>query len=369
MKKTLLKTLLAVSSLSLILGLSSCSFVKSKADDAIYIKAISTQKMEDGTTQITITYLDSTKEDTVFFIPQGLEGNGIKDITYTQAEDKSYTDLVISYTDTTLDPVEVKIPSGISISGISSSLDDNGNTVIVVNYSDGTKSDPITVGKGEKGDTGNGISGVDQKVNSDQSVTLTFHFTTSQDVQVTVPAPVKGDTGVGIEAIIATEDETNYYLEIRMTDGASKNITFTRPTNPNTWYSGSTAPATTLGKDGDYYFDTFHGQIYTKENGGWTNIINFETANTTIEYKVHFNLNDTTAAPAQMPAGASMEYTVKRGAYFSADGNGAIPTPTRTGYTFKGWFTSKTITPTTGCFTELTAVFSDLTLYAVWETI
>jgi uncharacterized repeat protein (TIGR02543 family) len=370
-KRTLLMTLEISSAILAGLSLSSCSFIKSKGEDAVYIKAISTQAMEDGSTQITITYIDTTQEPTVFTIPAGTEGNGIKDITYKASDDKTYTDVVISYTDTTMADTEVKIPSGVSITGVESSSDTEGNTVLTVNYSDGSKSDPITVGKGAKGDTGNGIKGVDQTINEDKSVTLTFHFTSSDDVKVTIPAPVKGDTGVGISAIVSNEDDTNYYIELIMTDGTVKDLAFTRPTNPNNWYQGSTAPAATLGKNGDYYFDTFHGQIYSKQNGAWTNIITFETSNSTVEYNVSFNLNDTTAAPASMPAGASNVYTVKRGTYFSADvnGYGSIPIPTRSGYTFKGWYTSKIITPTTGCFTELTPVFSDLTLYAYWLTV
>jgi uncharacterized repeat protein (TIGR02543 family) len=370
-KRTLWLTLEISSAFFVGMSLSSCSFIKSKSEDAVYIKSISTQAMDDGSTQITITYLDSAQEPTVFTIPAGTEGNGIKDITYKTSDDKTYTDVVISYTDTTMANTEVVIPSGVSITGVESSLDGEGNTVLTVNYSDGSKSNPITVGKGAKGDTGNGIQGIDQVINQDKSVTLTFHFTTSDDVKVTIPAPVKGDTGVGIEAIVSKEDDTNYYIELVMTDGTVKDLAFTRPTNPNNWYQGSTAPAATLGKNGDYYFDTFHGQIYSKQNGAWTNIITFETSNSTVEYTVTFNLNDSTTAPASMPVGASNVYTVKRGTYFSADvnGYGSIPIPTRTGYTFNGWYTSKIVTPTTGCFTELTPVFSNLTLYAYWLTV
>jgi uncharacterized repeat protein (TIGR02543 family) len=40
-----------------------------------------------------------------------------------------------------------------------------------------------------------------------------------------------------------------------------------------------------------------------------------------------------------------------------------LPTPTRTGYTFKGWGTSSTATTgTTGSYTPT----GDVTLYAVW---
>ena len=40
--------------------------------------------------------------------------------------------------------------------------------------------------------------------------------------------------------------------------------------------------------------------------------------------------------------------------------------PTREGYTFLGWYTTKTIGPTSGVLTDLTPILSDLELYAQW---
>jgi uncharacterized repeat protein (TIGR02543 family) len=70
-----------------------------------------------------------------------------------------------------------------------------------------------------------------------------------------------------------------------------------------------------------------------------------------------------------MPS-ANKVYRVERGSYFSADGNGDIPIPTRPGYKFMGWYTKRSVNPATmSPFTDFTPVFSDLTLYAIWEEI
>ena len=42
-------------------------------------------------------------------------------------------------------------------------------------------------------------------------------------------------------------------------------VKFNKPEQPNAWYSGLTRPDESLGKDGDYYFDTQHEEIYLKE--------------------------------------------------------------------------------------------------------
>ena len=62
-----------------------------------------------------------------------------------------------------------------------------------------------------------------------------------------------------------------------------------------------------------------------------------------------------------------MAYQIPHGSYFAAQEGYTIPIPTRNGYDFVGWYTTKTITPTSGKFTDLTPVMADLTLYAIWE--
>ena len=68
-----------------------------------------------------------------------------------------------------------------------------------------------------------------------------------------------------------------------------------------------------------------------------------------------------------MPDGFDLPYCyIQRNTYFKQNGYGNIPVPTREGYTFLGWYTTKTIGPTSGVLTDLTPILSDLELYAQW---
>jgi hypothetical protein len=35
------------------------------------------------------------------------------------------------------------------------------------------------------------------------------------------------------------------------------------------WYANSGVPSDTLGNNGDFYFNTFNGNVYEKETGTW----------------------------------------------------------------------------------------------------
>ncbi len=83
----------------------------------------------------------------------------------------------------------------------------------------------------------------------------------------------------------------------------------------------------------------------------------------TNQYWVRFDVNE-----GNLPYGTAILYKIKHGTYFASAGY-QIPIPTRSGYNFKGWYTSKSVTPATGCFTDLTPVCGELTLYAIWEQI
>ncbi len=352
--------------------LSGCSSFFGDPDEGITIQEITTNTNEDGSITVTITYTDEERDPTVFVIPKaekgetGEPGNGIKDITYSLSENKDTTIVTITYTDETVEPTVVNIPNGISVVGTEYAIDDiTGNTYIYLTFSDGTKSKAIPVMKGKDGVDGNGITGIDQVVNEDKSVTLTFHFSQSEDVVVQIPAPEKGETGKGIETIVAGEFDGKYMMYITYTDGEIQTLSWTKPKDPNRWYTGSDLDDVKgKGVEGDFFFDIFHNNIYVKSNGEWVIVVDFDDDEQ--KYSVKFDLNDTTEEPASMP-GALPKYDIPRGSYFKAAGYGDIPTPTRNGYTFVGWYTTRVITPTSGKFTDLTPVFGDLTLYAIWE--
>ena len=95
----------------------------------------------------------------------------------------------------------------------------------------------------------------------------------------------------------------------------------------------------------------------------WSTIIDFDDNDE--KYTVTFELNDPDGT-AYIESGRK-EYTITRGEYFTASYD--MPTVTKPGYRFVGWCTKKEQTPTSGMFTDLTPVFSNLTLYAIWEKI
>lgn len=350
-----------------LLFLSGCSSFFGSDSEGVQIQSISTEVQSDGSTKMIIQYTDEDRKPDEFIIPKGIAGNGIQSILTNKNDKDGSTTLTILFTDETVKPVEFTIQNGVSIVGLEPQIDEETNDVyICVKYSDGTTSEPMLLPKGEKGEDGNSFIGYDQTINEDNSVTIYFHFSKSEDVIITIPSPQKGETGKGIQSIVSFETEVEYVLQIQYTDGTSEELKFNRPKDANQWYNGGTRPSDTLGVNGDYYFDIYHNCIYVKEGGSWTLITDFNGNEQ--NFSVRFDLNDTTDEPAQMPTGAQLAYSIKRGSYFTTDGY-SIPIPTRVGYEFKGWYTSKVVTPVTGHFTDLTPIFDNITLYAIWEKV
>jgi uncharacterized repeat protein (TIGR02543 family) len=171
-----------------------------------------------------------------------------------------------------------------------------------------------------------------------------------------IPAP---ERGTGVASMVATETEDSYYITVYYTDGTSETLPFTRPTEPSQWYEGTDSPDEEFGKVGDYFFNSYKQIIYMKkapQDGGWTEIISFQEQNETYTVTFIYSANDGAGS-------IQSSHEVVRGSYFPGD----IPVPERQGYRFLGWYTKKEINPTMSPFTDLTPVFSDLKLYAVWE--
>lgn len=343
--------------------LAGCSFFKDNTKTHV-IKSIDTELVEaDGSTKVTITYTDEDTDPVIFYIPKGDKGEsgvGIKNITYTSDESTTYVS--ISYTDDTLDDTLVEIPNGVSVTGISKNVDEDGNTSLVFNYSNGTTSETIDIPKGEKGENGIGISDVTTSVGENNTTLITLVMTDGTSYYVTLPAPEKGKDGVGISSMVANETSTKYIIQITYTDGRIQNLEFSRPKDPNNWTTGSEAPSNTVGENGDFYFDIYHKNIYVKENGSWSLIVSLSSDD--IKYTVRFDLND--EGDAVMPTGSLMEYRITRGMYFDAEGY-SLPIPVRPGYDFMGWYRTKVVTPVNGAFTDITPVFNDLVLFANWK--
>lgn len=361
MKKILSLIALAVS-LALLLMLTSCggSFF---AAEELNISSISSELLSDGSTKIIIAYTDESIVPDEFIIPcgkageVGADGNGIREITYSYNDKTSKTDIVISFTDATMAPVSFSVPDGVSVTEISERYDEITNEkYIIFTYSDGTTSAPIYLPSGKDGADGNGIKNFTKLVNADKSTYLCFELDDGRKCEIDIPAPQQGN---GIKSMLSRTEDDGYYIDVIYDNGNTEVLSFERPTQ---WLRGSSSPSNIVGANGDYFFDTAGKIIYMKFNNSWVKIVDF--ADSKISCTVTFNLNDNSDA---VMSGDNI-FFIDRGEYFISYGY-TVPVPTREGYTFLGWYTTRTASPnpTMGCFTDLTPVMSDLTLYAAWS--
>lgn len=349
-------------------------------EDVLEIESITSRVEADGTTILKITYTDSTRKPDEFKIPKGASGVGIKELT-ADKDEFGKTTINISFTDETMEDVTFDVKDGVSIKGVEPVVDmETGDVFLKVLYSDGTESPAYPLPKGEKGDPGNGILGYTKEDTEDGGYKFIFHFTESEDVEVLIPGPQKGEDGRGIEQVMSYEEGEFYYLVLKYTDGTfSDPIDFQKPAKPNTWITGTQNPniptedeKVLKAKIGDYLFDTAHQVIYVKTDYGWDKVVSF--AQSSEPFTITFNLNDKidggpeAAMPNDKDGETKFKYTVIQNTYFPDNGN-PIPQPTRTGYIFKGWYTEAIPSVTSGAFTDLTPILSDLTLYAQWEKI
>ena len=357
MKK--LMKVLALSTMCLgMTALSACSFFRTKDDGSNGIKNIEVVNDEQGNAIITIHYTDSSKKPVTFTLPKGengQDGAGIKRVDYTQ-DQYGVTTVTITFTNS-LEPVSFTLQPGKSIADVKFEKDESENTLIIFVDSDGNELSPITVFKGDTGERGNGIAAIIPDYHLDGGVTLIIKLEDETEYQVEVPAPKEGR---GVTSIVSRKEGTTVYLIVGYSDGTSEEISFE---SAPSWTTGNSKPGDSFGYNGDYYFDISHDVIYIKENGVWTVAVDFNT--NAAEYTVMFELNDTTAEPASFAVG-QRSYVIQKGETFYSS-NLDMPVPTRSGYTFNGWYTSSTPNVTHGMFNNLTPVLSDMTLYASWS--
>ncbi len=350
--------------------LSSCSFFNT-GEKGYLIKSIEAEECDDGSTKVTITYDDEEQEPVIFYVPKGEKGidgetgNGIAAITNKGTDESgSKTIMEITYTDTTMEPTLFEVPNGVSVKSMESEYDERTGLVTVTIYLTNGKYLEFKLPRGKDGDEGNGIIGYSVVTNEDKSVDITFDFTYTSPLTVHIPAPQKGDDGRGITSMVSKETEDKYIIEVNYTDGTSETLEFTRPADPATWLKGQGAPDNSLGKNGDFYFDTYGLKIYSKSNGRWSLVQAFSDYYE-LEHEITFDLNVRDGSARFTESNLPDSYYIDRGSYFAASGY-SIPIPIRDGYEFAGWFTARNPGPTNGAFTDLTPVFSDLTLYAKW---
>ena len=381
MKKTICRVLSGCLLIVMLCMATGCGSFFS--EELLQIADIEHVVLEDGQTKITITYTDETVDPDVFYIPRGImgevgeDGNGIKDITPTHDADNKQTVLTITFTDDSVGPQTIKIPDGVSIVGVNDYYDEitGAHTITFISSNpERYQFSPITIPRGEKGEKGNGIKDYrveDYESEGETGKNFIFVFDDGTEQKISIPNPK------GIQEIWSEEDlEQNLYkIQVLYNTGEIIPLTFPRPADPNKWYStnedglSSSADLTSFfGKDGDFFFDDAHKEIWAKKDGKWIEIVSFGGN----ECAVNFDLNDNDEDAenrASMPKGAKFNYSIPSGTYFVAN-DYDIPVPTRNGYEFCGWYTKKTVNPyTMSPFTDLTTVSSDLVLYACWEKV
>ena len=371
--------------------LTACGSFLDMGEEGTSIREISTEELDSGDLKITIFFTDEERDPVSFVIPKGKDGedgkpgtpgedgkpgengaqgetgNGIQSIEQKFSEDGSRLILTIHFTDGS-EPKVIEVPvikgkDGVSISNVATEKDAQGNTVVTISFEGGLDDVSFIVPKPEKGETGNGIRSVVVQQNEDGSQTLTISYTDAgyEDTVVTIPAPEKGETGAGISYILTSETEDRYVLTFYFTDGRNQSVTFSKPTQPSTWLSGFSSPASDLGSDGDFYLNKSDLTIYQKIGGTWMLIAQLSASSQT--HTVRFDANGGTFASNTF----STIFEVTHGDTFYGNPKYIFPVVTYEEKTFLGWYTSVNQNdPTAGKFTDLTPVYSDMILYAWW---
>lgn len=334
--------------------LTGCSFLR--GNKVNQIQDVTARTLDDGNTLVTITFTGSNKDPLTFILPcgnKGADGNGISKIEPVVAENGDVT-VTITFTEQNVQPVTFTVKAGRSITGYETKKDEEtGDILLTFTYSDGTKSEPVRIPKGDKGDAGRGIKDwkCEKTEIGGQKVTITFSDDTTQEFIL--------DPGNGISSITSSINEDGEWeLQIYYTNGNSDTLSFAAP---NTWLSGNGAPNAEAGIPGDFYFDIENLVRYQKKASGWSVLVDFNDS-LTRKYNVEFKTNGGQFASSTFTGST----TIERGHCFYADGR-QVPLVVRQGYLFDGWYTTKNPDPTIhGRFTDLTNVYSDRTLYANW---
>lgn len=353
MPKTFHKIQLFLLSLLTFFSLSSCAgFFQ---DSGMVIDDITTTQDADGNTTVTISFTDDYYDDVVFTIPapedgkqgiQGPIGNGIAGIEKVTEDGKDY--LVVTFTDDTMPPQKIELPALVSVSSITSSYDNQtGVTTVTITLTDGSEHE-FTL---QNGKDGAGIADIQTEVDEEGNTTITISYTDGRDDTV-VQIPYKqGKDGRGIESITTQTIGDKYYLYVKYTGEEEEQVLeFDKPESTK-WICGNGAPgllASLQASEGDFYFDLTDWGIYLLQNGSWQQIANLKSdeISCTIEFDPgEGTLDGTYLRLRTCNKGDSLDIS-------------QIPTASREGYSFQGWYTSELgpNDPRSGKFTDLTPV-------------
>lgn len=206
------------------------------------------------------------------------------------------------------------------------------------------------------------------------------------------------DTALTLQAFIARNTSTGYKVSYNANGGTSTPSTSKATTLTHTqtnWNTNSSGTGTNYGSKASYTGNAALNlyAVWSTSSSAVTLAPAITKASTSeTGYKVTFNANGGSCSTTELTSTKTRTYTFNKwaagstsgtkysaGAKYTPSGNItmyatwtegvtnnsiSLPTPTRTGYTFKGWSTSKSATSgVTGTYTPTAAT----TLYATWQ--
>lgn len=364
-----------------VVAASSCSsFLKKDSDNYLAIASVDVDVDEEtGTTIVTIKYNDNKRQPTIIEIPKGEKGETGVGITGFEVDDKSdplNNIIIVHLTDK---DESFKLAKGTKITNIESfevdpeeDPDHAGQICIEITVSDSEEPHVFYVEKGKDAPV---ITSVELANNEDTGdLELVLHLSDDSTIKCNA-MQIRGEDGNGIQDIIAKEDDNGYHITFVFTKedeegNKEKTLDFSKPSQPNTWRSGVGSPEGKYGeKDkviaGDFYFDTQGCNIWEYDGSKWNLVATLNDRSK--QYTVTFDLNDEFDGGPSASLPGPDEYKIPSGLYFAATPY-EIPIPTRgDDYEFLGWSTKSKKTVVNGYFTDLTPVYTNLTLYAIWN--
>lgn len=351
------------------LTLSGCGFFGSTE---LAIASITTEEKDDKLYMV-ITYTDEFLEPSYFELAQGEDGargNGIAEIITDITTKPGYTLVTVKYTDTSLHDEKFELPHGVSIDNITveAKVDAEGNPLVdengeptgeeelVITFTSGKE--PIRIPYSKPKD---GREVIFQM--SETHIQWKYNDGVDEWKDLISIEELKGADGNSIIDIKAGEstDGSEYIVYFYFADSEIPlSIKFPAAKEPAQWHTGNSYPPSNLGKVGDFYLDKTNALIYQKQSEhNWGDaIVSFGSPNA--DCTVTFI---TTKGSIK----GSDELTVKYGTYFYGTSMNIPTVDAPDGYDFIGWSTSENPNESNGFFTDLTPVYGNITLYAVFQ--
>ncbi len=368
-----------ISSLFLFLSLtlSSCSLFGGTSE-GLMIDRVESSTSANGSTLVTMYFTDTDVEPLTFEIPKGAVGEtgpvgvaglGIKDISATQSSDGLSTILTITFTSDEVPPETITVPNGVSVVESTLVVDpDTEQYQFVFTLSNG---DTIRTNTFDKPKDGIGISSVDKDVDNEGNIIITITYSDpsmGNNGKTVITIPYKnGEDGRGIISITSTQIDNYYYITINYTDGTTQDlepISLPRATKRHYGLGPANSIIKSEAVEGDYYFDQENFIIYFFDGTNFVEVINLtENNKKTEKCIVTFDTNggkfvSETIGKIVVEAGSTINIA-------------SIPLCTMEGYSFEGYYTTPEgpANPLSGRLTDLTPIFEDTTFYAYYEVL